>query len=166
MPKDVKPKKKDRKRLKKEHKLPGVKKPDIKSEKLDGRSSQKKKRRSEAQESLNSIRTTLFSVHNNIINKNRNTPTETQEFCSKMGILYSNMLELAFEMGTTEEDTEMEWQHEPTTHVHLVRTPEEMAAYPDGAVVRPWQTGSNLNSPNTPSNNMVGQRPEVIEEIR
>ncbi|RGP64419.1 hypothetical protein FSPOR_7949 [Fusarium sporotrichioides] len=165
MPKDARSHKKDLKHLKKEKKSPGVKKPHVNSKNTDGRRSRKKKRSSENQESLSSIRTTLFSLHNNIINKNKNTPIEKQEFCSRMGILYSNMLELAFEAGTSEEDTEMEWQHEPTTLVRLVRTSEELASYPDGAVVWPWQTGSNSNSPSASSNNLVRQRPQVIEDV-
>ncbi|KAL6920691.1 hypothetical protein FSST1_004717 [Fusarium sambucinum] len=165
MPKDVKSRKKDRKGRKKEKKSPRIKKPDIHNENPDGRRSHKKKQHSENKESLDTIRTTLFSLHNSIINKNRTTPIEKQEFCSRMGNLYSNMLELAFELGTTEEDTEMEWQHEPTNVVHLVRTSEEMACYPDGAVVCPWQTASNSNFPSTLSNSLVGQRSGVIEEI-
>jgi hypothetical protein len=165
MPKDIGSPKKDSKRLKKEQKLSRVNKPDSPSEHLDGRRSHKKKRRPENHESLNTIRRTLFRLHNDIINRTWNTPIEVQEFCSRMGILYSNMLELAFEIGTTKEDTEMEWQHEPTTYVHLVRTSEEEASYPDGAVVWPWQTESDLTSPNVSNDNLVGEMSQVREDI-
>ncbi|KAG8675973.1 hypothetical protein FPOAC2_02055 [Fusarium poae] len=186
MPKDLKSRKKERRRLRKEQQTLRIEKPDIPKESPDERRSRKKKRRSEKKESLDTIRTTLFSLHNSIINRNRTTSIEKREFCSRMGNLYSNMLELAFELGTTEEDTEMEWQHEPTNPVHLVSTAEEMACYPDGAVIRPWQTASTPNCPSTPSsdpstpssdpstpsssssipsNSLVGQRCEFIREI-
>ncbi|KAL4726733.1 hypothetical protein ACLX1H_005623 [Fusarium chlamydosporum] len=144
MAKENRVSKKDLNRLRKDQKLAGVDKPDTHNEHIDGRRSHKKKKRHDQDlKPLDSIRTSLFNIHNDIISRNKNMPTEIQEFCSRMGLLYSTMLELAFEMGTSEEDTAMEWQHEPTNHVRLVRTLEEEASYPNGAVISPWQTETN-----------------------
>ena len=118
---------------------------------------QKQKRQSEHKEPLKYMRTALFHILNDrwTGKRKRELSAKSQKFCSRVGNIYIKALELALEMGNTDEDVDMEWQHEPTKHVHLVRTREEEASYPDGAVVSPWQTepsatcASALNEPDS-----------------
>jgi hypothetical protein len=86
------------------------------------------------------IRTAMLALHNNIF-YNTSTPFDVQDICSRVGSLYTQMLEFAVDIGTPEEDgASMDWQWEPTTPVYLVRMPEEEACYPNGVVARPWET--------------------------
>ncbi|KAJ4129933.1 hypothetical protein NW768_006905 [Fusarium equiseti] len=145
MPKGRKFRKKDPKSLKKKSKSSRFNNLEAHSDKLDILRSHKKKRQTKHEQPLKSIRTALFHILNYRWNgkRKKQLPAESQEFCSRLGNIYTKVLELALEMDTADEDTEMEWQYEPTTPVHLVRTREEDASYPDGAVVSPWQMESS-----------------------
>jgi hypothetical protein len=91
-------------------------------------------------QNYNSVRAAMLALHSNIFNST-NTPSDVQDICSRVGSLYTQMLEFAIDIGTPEEDgTSMDWQWEPTTPVYLVRMPEEEACYHNGVVVRPWET--------------------------
>jgi hypothetical protein len=85
-----------------------------------------------------SIRNTLTALHNTVFSKRKDIPAEVQEFCYRVGILHTHVLEFALKASINEQDGEcMDWQWEPTTPVHLVRMIYEESCYPDGAVVRP-----------------------------
>jgi hypothetical protein len=129
--------------------------------------SHKKKRQSEHEEPLKYMRTALFHVLNDrwTGRKKRQLSTESQKFCSRVGNIYIKALELALEMGTTDDDTEMEWQYEPTKHVHLVRTIEEEASYPDGAVVSPWQTETNTTCRSALNEPDSGRNSSSVDEV-
>ncbi|KAH7198705.1 uncharacterized protein B0J16DRAFT_258165 [Fusarium flagelliforme] len=166
MPKERKFRKADPKSLEKKSKSSRFNNLETHSDTLDTIRSHKKKRQLKHEEPLKSMRTALFHILNDrwTGKRKRQLSTESQKFCSRVGNIYTKALELALEMGNTNEDVEMEWQHELTKHVHIVRTREEEASYPDGVVVSPWETETSttyrsvLNEPN------CGQSSSSIED--
>ncbi|KAH7178539.1 hypothetical protein DER46DRAFT_155859 [Fusarium sp. MPI-SDFR-AT-0072] len=91
-----------------------------------------------------SIRNTLTALHNTVFNKRKDIPAEAQEFCYRVGILHTRVLEFTLEVGIDGQDGEcMDWQWEPTIPVHLVRTVYEESCYPEGAVARPWDMSNS-----------------------
>ncbi|EWZ00714.1 hypothetical protein FOYG_00516 [Fusarium oxysporum NRRL 32931] len=91
-----------------------------------------------------SIRNTLIALHNTVFNKRKDIPAEVQEFCYRVDILHTRVLEFTLEAGVDGQDGEcMDWQWEPTIPVHLVRTVYEESCYPEGAVARPWDMGNS-----------------------
>ena len=128
--------------------------------------SHKQERESEHKEPLKHMRTVLFHVLNDrwTGKRKRELSIKSQKFCSRVGNVYTKALELALEMGNTDEDVDMEWQYEPTKPVHLVRTREEEASYPDGAVVSPLETETSTTCRSTVNEPDSGQSSSKIED--
>lgn len=167
MPKERKPPKKDPKSLKKKSKSSKCNDLQAHSDTLETLRSHKKKRQSKHENPLKSLRTALFYILMDRWKGKRKKQllTEGQAFCSRVGNIYIKALELALEMGTIDDDTEMEWQYEPTKHVHLVRTIEEEASYPDGAVVSPWQTETSTTCRSALNESDFGQSSSSVDEV-
>jgi hypothetical protein len=85
-----------------------------------------------------SIQDTLIALHNAIFKKRKDIPAEVQEFCHRVGILNTRVLEFTLEVVIDGQDVEcMDWQWEPTIPVHIVRTVYEESCYPEETVARP-----------------------------
>lgn len=162
MPKECKFRKADPKSLEKKSKASRLNNSEVYSDTLRP---QRQKRQSEHKEPLKYMRTALFYILNDrwTGKRKRELSTKSQKFCSRVGNIYIKALELALEMGNTSEDVDMEWQYEPTKPVHLVRTREEEASYPDGAVVSPWETETSTTCRSTVDEPDSGQSSSGID---
>lgn len=163
MPKERRFRKADPKSLEKKSKSSKFNNLEVYSDTLR---SYKQKRESEHKEPLKHMRTALFHILNDRWTGERKSQlsTKSQKFYSRVGNIYIKALELALEMGNTGEDVDMEWQYEPTKPVHLVRTREEEASYPDGAVVSPWETETSTTCRSTVNEPDSGQISSNIED--
>ncbi|RBR27188.1 uncharacterized protein FIESC28_00051 [Fusarium coffeatum] len=163
MPKERKFRKADSKDVEKKSKSPRFSNLKVYGDTLR---SYQQKRQSEHKEPLKYMRTALFHILNDrwTGKRKRELSNKSQKFCSRVGNIYIKALELALEMGNTDEDVDMEWQYEPTKPVHLVRTREEEASYPDGAVVSPWETETNTTCRSTANEPDSGQSSSSIDD--